>query len=176
MSMQKPPFRPERGATPRERARWARWMRDYLEEQVDQQHIEEVASASNLDEKVWGIACARAGDPRFLQQLYPEFADCILPPKRRRGEKRFMQKSVSVAERAASIARRIKIILERDHGRKRRRTGEPSAEDFAVEICRDWCSAPQLAVDDVLAAAKRISKRKGPAKHSNSLQIVDLPG
>jgi hypothetical protein len=94
--------------------------------------------------------------------LYPQFADCIHAPRRRKGQKYPKVKPFNAAKAAADFARRIRALWQQQYGTKNRKQGEKSAEDFAIEIANEWFEekAAHLTVDAVLAAAKTSGKHK----------------
>lgn len=144
-------------------------MRLWLESQLDRQHIQNLALA-NANAKTWEEICiilARAGDPVPLRKLYPQFADCIHSPKLRQGQRYPKQRmQLTITETAARLARRIRALWRAQYGRRNRRRDEKSAEDFAIDICKEWFpqKAARLTVGAVLAAGKPSGKHAKPRR------------
>lgn len=165
MSTRAPPsFRPPPNASERGQLRWKRDMQHWLSDQLDEQDIRQVglANANPPGVERLCIASARAGHPEALRKLYPQFADCIHSPKLRRGQKYWKQPKDAPAKIAADFAKRIRAIWSKQYGKRNRAKNEISAEEFAVEICKEWLGtkAAGLSVDETLAAAKPSGKRK----------------
>ncbi|MCS3761657.1 hypothetical protein [Bradyrhizobium centrosematis] len=137
-------------------------MLSWLEEKLDEQHVVELRHASaSLSLEDWAKALARTGNVDPLKQLFPDLAEFIAEPVRKRGEKKWKARKFSVAKLAADFARRIRRLWLDQYGQKNRGRDELSAEDFAVEICKRWFprDAARLTVEQVLAAAKPSGKR-----------------
>ena len=97
---------------------------------------------------------ARAGDPEPLRKLYPQFEDCIFSPKLRRGQRYSKKKwKFDSTKNAADFARHIRALWRAQYGQQNRTRDEKSAEDFAVDILKEWFpkEAAGLTVDKVLA-------------------------
>jgi len=134
----------------------------WLEKELDQQNVHQVAAANNtaLDTQEWCVALAHAGEPNPLRKLYPQFADCIYSPKLGRGQKYARPKRFDAAEAASDFAQRIRKLWRLHHHRQNRSRDEKSAEEFAIRVCRRWFpeATSRLTVDAVLAAGKPSGK------------------
>ena len=153
-------------AAPDRRRKWEVEMHEWLAWRMDQESIEAL-NRCTVGEVA--VAAARAGDPEPLRGLYPDHADCIYSPKLGRGEKRpkfpVRPTESDLRKVAANYARRIRAIWRAEKIMQRRRPGEKSAEEYAIEIL--WTHFGEVAagldVDDVIAAGKTGGKRKRKA-------------
>ena len=163
------PPRPGRlpaNVAPDRRRKWEAEMREWLAWRMDQESIE---ALNHCTVGEVAVAAARAGDPELLRQLNPDHADCIYSPKLGRGEKRpkfpVRPTKSDLRKVAANYARRIRAIWRAEKVMQRRRPGEKSAEEYAIEIL--WKHFGEVAagldVDDVIAAGKTGGKRKRKA-------------
>ena len=162
------PPRPGRlpaNVAPDRRRKWEAEMREWLAWRMDQESIE---ALNHCTVGEVAVTAARAGDPEPLRKLYPDHADCIYSPKLGRGEK-YLKFPVptknDLRKVAANYARRIRAIWRAEKIMQRRRPGEKSAEEYAIEIL--WKHFGEVAagldVDDVIAAGKTGGKRKRKA-------------
>src|SRR5215475_10210796 len=105
------------------------WLAHKLQQQMDQ------ADKMTIDE--YCIRLARAGDPAPLRHRYPHLAEFIYPPKLRRGQRYPKAKKRTYAEVAADFAKCIRSQWREQYGSRTRR-GERTAEEYAIDILREW--------------------------------------
>jgi hypothetical protein len=99
---------------------------------------------------------ARAGNVAPLQRLYPELAEFIHPPKRKRGQRRSYRDETALFERDGLSAvvedvKRIRALWRQHYGLWKRRRDEVSAEKIAG-LRHD------MSEDEVRAAIKLLSR------------------
>jgi len=167
--MTKPPptFRPSRNATEKQKRDWDEKMRSWLADAIDHQQASEMSAVHEaFDKSRIAIGMARAGHPEWLRQLYPHFADCIHSPPLRPGKKRPKQKQFRLAKIAVQFARRIRALWQKQYGQKYRMHDEKSAEDFAIDIVREWFEHSAYAPEAAGLTAnvvKDAAKPSGPS-------------
>lgn len=150
-------------------------MLDWLNQEIDSQLLNEVApiyeNLSDQSIELMEIMFANHGRVEMLRRRYPHLAKFIDPPPLGRGKKHSepWRKPSSPAKLAASLAGRIRTLLQQKYGRTRLTNDEAdlSADSFAIEVARRFMTeeeAQQLTVDLVQAAAKPSGKHIEPRR------------
>jgi hypothetical protein len=152
-------------------------MRAWLAHELGQQyHAAKKVTLDTLDVEEYCKRLARGGDPRPLRALHPSLAEFITAPKLQRGQRYAKIKKHTYAEVAAGLAKCIRSLWLEQYNVRRYR-GEKAAEDYAIDILREWCptnaECAALTMEAVEAAGKPSGKHKpGPRRRMAEDQPV----
>lgn len=152
-------------ASRRQQHEWDEQMQLWLQNQLNEEVNRDLLRAKPTTWEDLCIMRTRAGNPKSLRELYPQFADCIFSPKRGRGQRNPKPWKFDLIGTAKEFARLIRVLWHTQYGRQNRTRDEKSAEDFAVDILKEWFpnDVAGLTVEEVLArkpSGKRKVRRK----------------